>query len=159
MFQSTLLKYVSIYSVEICLIRPRRTATMQASPIVPLTMPTIPPSHPLVGGRVEYHPPSLHLAGLFIVSCPCLIPWWICANLHRAFIVLSSRHFYWSRKWFYDSWHWPTAILGLATNFWLLVLSILHNHKRIIKQSSLSHWVAEYNFKVSSVVVQNGEHE
>jgi len=35
------------------------------------------------------------------------------------------------------------AILELATNFWLLVLSILHNHvKRIIKQASLSHWVA-----------------
>jgi len=42
------------------------------------------------------------------------------------------------------------AILELATNFWLLVLSILHNHKRIIKQASLSHWVAEYNLKVSS---------
>jgi len=42
------------------------------------------------------------------------------------------------------------AILELATNFWLLVLSILHNHKRIIKQASLSHWVAEYKWKVSS---------
>jgi len=43
------------------------------------------------------------------------------------------------------------AILELATNFWLLVLSILHNYaKRIIKQASLSHWVAEYNLKVSS---------
>jgi len=51
------------------------------------------------------------------------------------------------------------AILELATNFWLLVLSILHNHKRIIKQALLSHWVAEYNLKVSSVVVQNGEQE
>jgi len=36
---------------------------------------------------------------------------------------------------------------------------ILHSHKRIIKQASLSHWVAEYNLKVSSVVVQNGEYE
>jgi len=54
---------------------------------------------------------------------------------------------------------YPSVILELATNFWLLVLSILHNHKRIIKQASLSHWVAEYNLKVSSVVVQNGEHE
>jgi len=45
----------------------------------------------------------------------------------------------------------PCSILGLATNFWLLVLSILHNYaKRIIKQASLSHWVAEYNLKVSS---------
>jgi len=44
-----------------------------------------------------------------------------------------------------------SAILKLATNFWLLVLSILHNHaNRIIKQVSLSHWVAEYNLKVSS---------
>jgi len=34
------------------------------------------------------------------------------------------------------------AILELATNFWLLVLSILHNHKHITKQASLSHWVA-----------------
>jgi len=42
------------------------------------------------------------------------------------------------------------AILELATNFWLLVLSILHNHKRIIMQASVSHWVAEYNLKVSS---------
>jgi len=42
------------------------------------------------------------------------------------------------------------AILELATNFWLLVLSILHNHKCIIKQASLSHWVAEYNLKASS---------
>jgi len=43
------------------------------------------------------------------------------------------------------------AILELATNFWLLVLSILHNYaKRIIKQASLSHWVTEYNLKVSS---------
>jgi len=43
------------------------------------------------------------------------------------------------------------AILELATNFWLLVLSILHVYaKRIIKQASLSHWVAEYNLKVSN---------
>jgi len=42
------------------------------------------------------------------------------------------------------------AILELATNFWLLVLSSLHNHKRIIKQASLSHWGAEYNLKVSN---------
>jgi len=46
----------------------------------------------------------------------------------------------------------PDAILELATNFRLLVLSILHNHKRVIKQASLSHWVAEYNLKVSSVM-------
>jgi len=45
------------------------------------------------------------------------------------------------------------AILELATNFWLLVLSILHNHKRIIKQASLSYWVAEYNLKVSSASI------
>jgi len=45
----------------------------------------------------------------------------------------------------------PPAILELATNFWLLVLSILHNYaKRIIKQASLSYWVTEYNLKVSS---------
>jgi len=43
------------------------------------------------------------------------------------------------------------AILELATKFWLLVLSILHNYaKRIIQQASLSHWVEEYNLKVSS---------
>jgi len=43
------------------------------------------------------------------------------------------------------------AILELATNFWLLVLSILQNYvKRIIKQASLSHWIAEFNLKVSS---------
>jgi len=43
------------------------------------------------------------------------------------------------------------ARLELATNFWLLVLSILQNYaKPIIKQASLSHWVAEYNLKVSS---------
>jgi len=41
------------------------------------------------------------------------------------------------------------AILESATNLWLLVLSLLHK-KRIIKQASLSHWVAEYNLKVSS---------
>jgi len=41
------------------------------------------------------------------------------------------------------------AILESATNLWLLVLSILHN-KLIIKQASLSHWVAEYSLKVSS---------
>jgi len=41
------------------------------------------------------------------------------------------------------------VILESATNLWLLMLSILHN-KRIIKQASLSHWVAEYNIKVSS---------
>jgi len=51
------------------------------------------------------------------------------------------------------------------SNQLLIVLSILHKYaKRIIKQASLSHWVAEYNLKVSSVVkpsvvVQNGEPE
>jgi len=44
----------------------------------------------------------------------------------------------------------PGTLLELATNFRLLVLSILHSHKRIIKQSSQSHWVAAYNLKVSS---------
>jgi len=43
------------------------------------------------------------------------------------------------------------AILELATNFWLLMLSIMHNYAtRIIKQASLSHWVVEYNLKVWS---------
>jgi len=46
-----------------------------------------------------------------------------------------------------------STILELAMNFWLLVLSILHNYdKRSIKQASLSHWVAEYNLKVSSAL-------
>jgi len=58
-----------------------------------------------------------------------------------------------------ETYNMRDAILELATNFWLLRLSILHNHKRIIKQVSLSHWVAEYNLKASSVVVQNREHE
>jgi len=43
-------------------------------------------------------------------------------------------------------------------------LHFAHPAKRIIKQASLSHWVAEFNLKVSSVgrpsvVVQNGEPE
>jgi len=47
----------------------------------------------------------------------------------------------------------PLAILELATNFWLLVLFILHNYaERIIKQVLLSHWVAEYNLKISSAL-------
>jgi len=52
---------------------------------------------------------------------------------------LRTRH-----RWCHDSR--LDAILELATKFWFLVLSILHNYaKRIIKQASLSHWVAEYN--------------